>query len=146
MHVLLTKWCQFLTSSYEVAARLPPNAAVNCRNAVRCCANVNASLPNDKSGFDPLPATVIEWPEMLRKWRLNHQRMSARQVSKGDATFSRCDATPSKGTATLSQGYATFSRSRRVILGGSRMIREGLGDNPTAPRETTEGLRANHEV
>jgi hypothetical protein len=35
-------------------------------------------FPNDKSGFDPLPATVIEWLEMIRKWRLNHRRMSAR--------------------------------------------------------------------
>jgi hypothetical protein len=35
-------------------------------------------FPNDKSGFDPLPAPVIEWLATIRKWQLDHQRMSAR--------------------------------------------------------------------
>jgi hypothetical protein len=51
---------------------------VNCRNAVRCCANVDASLPERQIGLRSSPATVFESPEIIRKWRLDHPRMSAR--------------------------------------------------------------------
>jgi hypothetical protein len=44
----------------DVIARLSPSAGVNCWNAVRCFANVNAPFPKGKSSFDPLARMVIK--------------------------------------------------------------------------------------